>query len=74
MPQLVRPVQAFNSVIDGGHPNGIILGPSDILRDDNPHVLAHPELFEPVRTTYGADLDQPETATARPGEKRAVKR
>lgn len=68
MANLVRPKSAFNSTLKD-NPNGVVLTPGDILRDDNPHVRARPDAFEPVRATFGAP-DGVEEATSRPGEKR----
>jgi hypothetical protein len=65
---LVRPVSVFNSSIRQGD-NGTVLTPSDVLSDQNPHVKAHPELFEPVRETIPPYCEI-EEATANPGEKR----
>ena len=69
---LVRPKSSFNSTLKD-NPNGVVLSTSDILRDDNPHVKARPDAFEPVRATFGEPAGV-EEATKRPGEKRAVKR
>ena len=66
---LVRPIHAFNSTLPGV-PGGVILSPADVLRDDNPHVKARPELFEEVRVTFHGTVGI-EEATSRPGEKRA---
>lgn len=65
---LVRPKQAFNSTTKD-NTNGVVLAPSDILRDDNPHVKARPDMFEEVRETIDR-RDDVEEATARPGQKR----
>lgn len=65
---LVRPISTFNSTLKD-HPNGVVLATSDILRDDNPHVKARPDMFEPVRVTFG-ESDGVEEATAKPGQKR----
>lgn len=68
---LVRPKEAFTSTLPE-IPTGVILSPSDTLRDDNPHVKARPEMFVEVTETFrGADGTGVEAATARPGEKRA---
>ena len=65
-----RPISVFNSILKEV-PGGIILTPSDTLSDTNPHVKAHPEMFEDVAVTFrgvhGTDVEE---ATARPGEKR----
>ena len=67
---LVRPKEAFTSTL-AEIPHGVVLGPGDTLRDDNPHVRARPEMFTPVTETFrGADGTGVEAATARPGEKR----
>jgi hypothetical protein len=62
---LVRPKEPFIST--ALIPAGEMLSPSDILEDDHPHVRANRALFVPVRATI-------ETATARPGEHRNVRR
>jgi hypothetical protein len=68
---LVRPIHPFNSVLPE-IPGGIILEPSDILRDTNPHVLAHPDMFVEVEETFRGPhgLNDVEEATAKPGQKR----
>lgn len=69
---LVRPKEPFNSVLKE-IPGGVVLSTNDILRDDNPHVTAHPDMFvEVVETFRGAAglADGVEEATKRPGEKR----
>ncbi len=66
---LVRPKASFNSTLKDDR-NGVVLSPSDILRDDNPHVRARPDAFEPVQATFG-EPDGVEEATARPGQKRS---
>lgn len=68
---LVRPVEAFVSTLPE-LPQGVLLGPADILRDDNPHVKANPDKFVEVRETFrGVQGLAVEEATARPGERRA---
>jgi len=62
----VRPKTAFNSTLKD-LVNGVILTPADVLRDNNPHVKARPDMFEPIRATVGDDIEE---ATSRPGEKR----
>lgn len=64
----VRPIYAFSSRLAGMSAD-VVLGPQDILRDDNPHVVAHPELFIEVRETVGVPSGV-ESMSARPGEKR----
>ena len=66
---LLRPKQTFNSTL-ADDPRGVVLGPADILHDNNPHVKARPDMFEEVRATFGV-ADGVEEATARPGKKRA---
>lgn len=66
---LVRPKEAFNSTLKDNL-NGVVLTPSDILRDDNPHVRARPDMFEEVRETVDRRADDVEEATSRPGQKR----
>lgn len=65
---LVRPKQAFISNATG---RDVVLGPSDILGEDNIHVRTHPELFERLRPT---NFDGVEQATASPGERRNTRR
>jgi hypothetical protein len=73
----VRPIHAFGSDACSEHP--IVLSPSDILDDSDPHVRARPSLFEPVvatvrgvvTNTAGAELV--EQATNAPGRGRGVK-
>lgn len=62
---LVHPKTPFVST------GGVVLTRADIVDDTNPHVKAHPHLFEPIRATIGGDLEQ---ATARPGEKSNARR
>ena len=64
---LVRPTTSFVSTAIG---RDIILGPADVLADDDPHVKAYPEMFTPVRVTVRGGTTHVEEATARPGEKR----
>ena len=63
------PREPFVSTLPGHPP--VTLGPSDRLRDDNPHVLARPDFFVDVepnfRGIYGNEVEE---ATARPGELR----
>jgi hypothetical protein len=68
---LVRPREAFNSTLPA-IPGGVVLSPSDILRDDNPHVKANPTMFVEVTETFRGEggLADVIEATARPGEKR----
>lgn len=69
---LVRPKSAFIST--AGDPNGYTLERTDILRDDNIHVKAYPDMFEPVAVTLEDDgFTRAEQATAAPGEKRHVR-
>ena len=65
---LVRPIQSFVSTLDD-LPQGVVLGPSDVLRDDNPHVKARPDMFVEVRETFQGRTGV-EQATATPGQKR----
>lgn len=65
---LVRPKSTFNSTAVNEW--GVVLCPSDVLRATNPHVLANPDLFEPVRETVPPFADDVEQATANPGQKR----
>jgi hypothetical protein len=65
---LVRPKQAFVSTANG---RDLVLGPADVLDEENIHVRAHPELFERVTPT---NYDGVEQATAGPGERRNVHR
>lgn len=67
---LVRPTQVFVSTLPDV-PQGVVLSPSDVLRDTNPHVKARPDMFVEVTETFrGRDGTGVEAATARPGEKR----
>ena len=66
---LVRPIHTFNSVTEE-NPDGVVLSPSDILRDTNPHVKLRPDLFEEVVATVRDAFDDTEDATARPGGRR----
>lgn len=70
MSKLVRPRASFISTVGG---RDVVLGPADILRDTNAHVLARPDMFEEVRATFPPG-DTTESATARPGEKSAARR
>lgn len=63
---LVRPRGAF--VTNDGFDWPTVLGPSDILEDDHPAVVAHPGSFEPVRATI------PTPVTPPAGDQRARKR
>lgn len=66
---LVRAKSAFYSTAtDAG---GVLISPADTLREDNPHVKAYPDLFEPVTDTIDrGGAGGVEQATARPGDKR----
>ena len=67
---LVRPITTFDSSIPGFE-RGVVLSPSDIMHDTNPHVRARPELFEEVVATTRHESDPDfEQATANPGERR----
>ena len=67
---LVRAKEAFYSTV--GNPAGTLITPADVLRDDNAHVKAYPDRFAPIEDDGRAnDVTGVETATARPGEKRA---
>lgn len=69
---LVRPTSTFNSTLKEV-PNGVVLSPSDILRDDNPHVKARPDHFEEITPSFHGRnglTSEVEQATAKPGEKR----
>lgn len=64
---LVRPTSSFVSTACG---RDIILGPADVLEDDDPHVKAYPGNFTPLRVTVRGGSTHIEEATARPGERR----
>lgn len=66
---LVRPIHPFVSTLPD-LTMGITLTPADVLRDDNPHVKARPDMFVEVRETFHGRSGGVEDATARPGEKR----
>lgn len=66
---LVRPIEPFNSVLPEV-PDGIILTPNDVLRDDNPHVKSHPDMFTEVAESFRGTRGLVEEATAKPGQKR----
>ena len=62
---LVRARSAFVSTAI--IPAGEVISPADIYEDDNPHVRAYPDCFDPVRATV-------EQASAAPGEMRTTRR
>lgn len=64
---LVRPTSAFVSTACG---HDVVLGPADVLEDNDPHVRAYPDMFTPVRATVRGGSTNIEEATSRPGERR----
>ena len=68
---LVRPIQAFiSNALDGS----VVLGPADILDDDDVHVRTHPTMFIPLAVTVRGAVTAVEQASAAPGEKRSTRR
>lgn len=65
---LMRPTSAFVSEILG-YP--VVLGPTDILEDTDPHVRAYPTCFVEVTANRAGTVEQ---ATAAPGERRNIKK
>jgi hypothetical protein len=65
-----KPKTAFVSTL-ADLTDGVVLSPQDTLRDDNPHVLARPDMFEEADATFrGRYGNEMEEATARPGDRR----